>query len=79
MKIIGWICLVSFVLLMVVNTLFMVTSPAAWFRLPPWLRASGNLKPEEYAQGFGGIQIRFVGGVILLVMVWVVYDCFFSK
>jgi hypothetical protein len=66
MKIIGWVCFVSFILLMGINSLFMVTSPTAWFRLPLWLRATGSLKPEKYTRGFGAVQVRIVGAAILL-------------
>lgn len=63
---------------MVVNGLFMLVSPRAWYRLPSWFRASGGLSEEKCTQGWGAVQTRLVGATFLGLTAWVVYD-FLSK
>lgn len=58
----------------VVNGLYMLVSPRAWYRLPRWFRASGGLPEEEYNRGWATLQVRFVGATFLAVTVWVLYD-----
>lgn len=58
----------------VVNGLYMLVSPRAWYRLPHWFRASGGLPEERYSHGWGAIQMRLVGGTFLAVTAWVLYD-----
>ncbi len=59
---------------MVINAGFMLASPRAWFRLPAWLRAQGSLTEDKFSTGWGAIQIRLLGALILGTIVWVVYD-----
>lgn len=66
-------------LLMLVNGAYMLVSPQAWFRLPPWLRAQGTLTREKYTSGWGALQVRFAGGAMVAVLVWVIYDMFISR
>lgn len=61
-------------LVMTINATFMVASPRSWFRLPGWLRAQGSLIEDKYASGWGAIQIRITGGLILAAIAWVLYD-----
>lgn len=72
-------CGLTFVFIgIVVNALFMLVSPRAWYRLPKWFRASGGLSEEEYGRGWGAIQVRIAGAIALAMTAWVVYD-FLSK
>jgi uncharacterized membrane protein len=63
---------------MTINAAFMLASPRAWFRLPRWLRAQGSLTEAKYASGWGAIQVRATGAVILAVIVWLLYDLFLT-
>jgi hypothetical protein len=59
---------------MTINAAFMLASPRTWFRLPGWLRTQGSLTKDKYASGWGAIQIRLTGAVILAAIAWVLYD-----
>jgi hypothetical protein len=61
---------------MAINAAFMFVSPRAWFRLPAWLKAQGSLTEERYATGWGAVNIRLMGAVILAAIAWVLYDMF---
>jgi len=61
-------------LVMAVNAAFMLASPHAWFRLPGWLRAQGSLIEDKYRSGWGAIQVRLTGAVVLAAIAWVLYD-----
>jgi hypothetical protein len=83
MKTVGWmwgrtaagICIgVVLVLVLVGNAAFMVASPRAWFRLPVWFRMTGSLSEREYATGWGAVEVRLLGAVIIATTIWVVYD-----
>jgi len=67
------------VLLMAINAAFMLASPRSWFRLPAWLRAQGSLTEDKYATGWGAVQVRVTGAVILASIAWVLYDMFLSR
>jgi hypothetical protein len=71
------LCLVVLLaLVFLVNAAFMLASPRAWFQLPAWLRMTGSLSERQYATGWGAIEVRLLGAVIVAVIVWVVYDIF---
>jgi hypothetical protein len=74
MKILGWSIVVVVGLTLFVNALFMFASPRTWFRLPQWVRAQGSLTEERHASGWGGIQVRLAGAVMLAVIGWVLYN-----
>ncbi len=76
LEIIGRIVAVIVGILMVINALFMLASPRAWFRLPKWLRAQGTMTEDRYGSGWGAIQVQLAGGLILGAIAWVVYDMF---
>lgn len=78
MQIIGRIIAAIVGLLMLINALFMLASPRAWFRLPSWLRANGPMTEEKYGSGWGAIQVQLAGAIMIGVLVWVIYDMFFS-
>ena len=74
MQILGWLTVAAVGLVLVVNGLFMVLSPRAWFRLPSWIPGRGSLTEKRYGSGFGAIQVRIVGALFLGVIVRVLYD-----
>jgi len=74
LHLLGWACAVLFAVLMAVNAGFMLISPRAWFQLPAWLAATGTLTKERYSTGWGAVQVRVTGGVILATLVWTIFD-----
>jgi hypothetical protein len=60
----------------VVNASFMLLSPKAWFRLPAWILLRGTLTEKKYGAGWGGIQVRILGAILLGTVVWMVYGSF---
>jgi hypothetical protein len=74
MKILGWSIVVVVGAMMLVNASFMLASPKTWFRLPSWVRAQGSLTEQKYATGWGGVQVRLTGAIVLAVIGWVLYD-----
>jgi hypothetical protein len=62
------------VLMVLVNSFYMIFSPASWFALPSWLRLQGVLTIERYGKGWGAIQIRVLGAIILATICWVGFD-----
>jgi hypothetical protein len=64
---------------MCINALYMLIAPRAWFRLPSWFRAQGSLPTEHYSTGWGILQLRLAGAVILGGAVWVIYSVFLSR
>ena len=74
MVVLGWVFAAIIVGLGVVNGVYMLVSPKAWFRLPAWLRTSGSLTEEKYSHGWGGVQVRLAGALILATIGWVVRD-----
>jgi hypothetical protein len=76
--IVGWSIVAVVGAVMLVNALFMLASPRAWFRLPRWLLAKGTLAEQEYATGWGSITVRLTGVAMLAVIGWVLYDSLIS-
>jgi hypothetical protein len=75
-KILGWLIFGAVVLVASTNALYMLFSPQAWFHLPPWIRATGTLKARNYVTAARAIQLRFIGGILLAVIGWVLFDLF---
>jgi hypothetical protein len=73
-RMVGWSIAVLVGLLMTINAAFMLASPRTWFHLPNWLRAQGSLTEDRYASGWGAIQVRVTGAIILAAIAWVLYD-----
>jgi hypothetical protein len=71
--ILGWSLIVVLGAVLLVNALFMLASPRAWFRLPRWIGVQGSLTEEKYGSGWGGIQVRLTGGISLGFIAWVLY------
>jgi hypothetical protein len=70
---IGTICFVITVLAVTGNAVIMLISPETWFKLPPWFRFSGSLRPAKFRTGTGAIQVRILGGCVLGIMAWLLY------
>jgi hypothetical protein len=79
MPILGSIIAIAVGLLLVINGAFMLISPRAWFKLPDWLGSRAALAPEKYSSGWGAVELRLTGAVFLGVVIWVIYDNFFSR
>jgi hypothetical protein len=78
-QVIGVICLIVTVVAVVGNAVFMLVSPAMWFRIPQWARLSGSLSTTKYSSGWGAIQIRILGACFLAIMIWFLHGCAPSK
>ena len=79
LRIVG-VCIAILVgVIMTLNAAFMLASPRSWFRLPTWLKAQGSLIEGKYASGWGAIQIRLTGALILAAIAWVLYDMFLPR
>lgn len=78
-KVIGWVIVVLVVAIMVINASVMLLSPRTWFRLPGWLRAQGTLTENKYGAGWGAVQLRFGGALILLSIGWVAYELLIKR
>lgn len=70
---IGWAIVAFVVIVMTINAGFMLISPRAWFKLPAWLRAQGTLTEGRYGEGWGAVQLRIAGALMLGSMCWVAY------
>jgi len=62
---------------LLVNGIFMLVSPSAWFRLPYWLSAIGSLRQEKHASGWGAVKVRMGGASMLVALAWMAYSVFF--
>lgn len=61
-------------LVMTINGALMLASPRCWFRMPPWLGYHGSLTEEKYGVGWGGVQVRLTGLLMLVAISWVLYE-----
>jgi hypothetical protein len=59
---------------MIINATFMLVSPKSWFRLPGWLRTTGTLTEQKYGSGWGAVEVRITGALILALIGWVLFD-----
>ena len=79
-QILGWLMGTVLVVGLLVNALFMVISPQAWFRLPNWFPArSSSMTEARYGSGWGAIQARLTGALMLALIVWVLYDILLKR
>jgi len=77
MTMISKICFGLFGLFMIIDGLFMLISPQAWFRLPRWFSGVGKLNEEQHTHGRGAMQIRVLGVIMIGLPLWVLYlTCF---
>lgn len=77
-QLIGRVIAVIVAVVMVINASFMLVSPRAWFRLPSWLRAQGTMREDRYGSGWGALQVRVGGALVLVAIAWVIYDMGFG-
>lgn len=78
-RIVGLCVAVIVGVVMTINAAFMLASPRSWFRLPAWLKAQGSLVEDKYASGWGAVQVRLTGALILAAIAWVLYDMLFKQ
>ena len=79
-QILGWFMGAVLGVGLLVNALFMLLSPRAWFRLPNWFPArSSSVTEAKYGGGWGAIQVRLGGALMLGLIVWVLYDMFLRR
>jgi hypothetical protein len=76
LRLIGWLVLVVVVLIMTVNGAVMVVSPKTWFRLPASIRMTGTLRRERHSSGWGGLEVRLGGLLVLIIMAIILYEAF---
>jgi hypothetical protein len=55
---------------LIFNGLFMLVSPRAWFALPEWAGFRGKLSAEKYSRGWGALQVRITGAMLLGLLLW---------
>jgi len=67
-----------FGLWMLILGLIMLISPRTVFQLPYGLGFTGSLRKEEYSKGWGAIQLRIFGAILIGTIIWVIYDAFFA-
>jgi len=65
---VGFVCFLAVVIAVTFNSIFMLVSPSAWFRLPPWIRLTGSLTERRYGHGRGTVEVRLTGAVFLAVI-----------
>lgn len=73
-RIFAWGIGILTAIVMVINAAFMLASPRTWFHLPNWLRTQGSLTEGRFSSGWGAVQIRLTGAIILGAIAWVTYD-----
>jgi hypothetical protein len=79
-QILGWIAGAVLFGGLLINALFMLISPRAWFRLPEWFPTrSSSMTEERYGTGSGSIETRIGGAVMLAGILYVLYDMFFRR
>ena len=74
LHLVGWLMLALLGVVIAINALYMAMSPHAWFRLPKWVRMQGSATEERFGSGWGAIQVRIAGVVVLGILCWVLYD-----
>jgi len=78
-QILGWAMGAVLGVGLLVNALFMLISPRAWFRLPDWFPTrSSSMTEEKYGSGWGAVQVRLTGALLLAVILYVLYDSMFG-
>jgi hypothetical protein len=66
------------VALMLVNGFVMLISPVSWFSMQWWFKL-GTLTAERYSRGFGAVQVRILGGIVILSILWMAYELFLAQ
>jgi hypothetical protein len=80
LQILGWFMVAVLGVGLLVNALFMLLSPQAWFRLPDWFPARSSAMTEvRYGRRWGTIETRLAGAAMVAFIVWVLYDIFLGR
>jgi hypothetical protein len=66
-----WVAFAVTATIMLINAFYMLISPKAWFVLPKWLGLQGVLKPEQYGNRWGALQVRVLGAIIIVTAAWI--------
>ena len=79
-QILGWFMAAVLGVGLLINALFMLLSPRTWFRLPKWFPArSSSMTEARYGSGWGAMQVRLGGALMLALIVWVLCDMFLNR
>jgi hypothetical protein len=57
--------------IMLINALYMLISPKAWWELPKWLGLQGVMTKERYGNRRGALQVRALGAMIIATCGWI--------
>lgn len=77
-RVLGWLAVAAVGFFVGVNGIYMLISPRAWFRLPPWILKAGPLTEKKHSTGLGAIQVRLTGALYLGFIGWVIYLSVFN-
>ena len=80
-QILGWIAGAVLFGGLLINALFMLISPRAWFRLREWFPTrSSSMTEERYGTGPGSDMKTRIGGAVMLAgILYVLYEIFLSR
>jgi hypothetical protein len=67
-QIVVWVVFILTVSVILLNAVYMLASPKAWFSLPKWLKLQGVLTIERYGAGWGALQVRVLGAIFILTI-----------
>lgn len=71
---VGMAFAIAFGLLSALNGAVMLISPRKWFDMPGWLAFRGNLTRQRYGFGWGTLQVRVLGALLLGFVACVVWQ-----
>lgn len=66
-----WAALAVTVTILLINAVYMVISPRAWFALPRWLGLQGVLTLERHGNRWGALQVRVLGAIVIATVGWI--------
>jgi uncharacterized membrane protein len=55
--------------IVLVNGLFMLLSPAAWFALPKWIGFHGAFARKTHGSGLGAVVVRLTGFILAVIAI----------
>ena len=77
--IIARVMAIVFISLLLMNGFVMLVSPVRWFSMKWWLKLQGTLTAERYSRGFGALQVRILGGIVIVSILWMAYELFLAQ